>query len=217
MRATREGVCNGWRDAYGLHDSICPCGAGPTLRHDGVAACHTELALELQGVRVDWKQPVRQWARVEPGQPDLAFRGLPASRLTYADVVCTLASVHARSAVTAGVGASLWEVWKCERYPVVDASGRRCVPFDFVPLAFELHGRFGESARAFAQRLAWARSQALGTEFTADVARTYGAISVSLMRHQACLLLGAPMPGQRRAPFSRRGAVSDLPLAGGLR
>ena len=119
--------------------------------------------------------------------------------------------------VTAGVAASLWEVWKCERYPVVDASGRRCVPFDFVPLAFELHGRFGESARAFAQRLAWARSQALGTEFAADVARTYGAISVSLMRHQACLLLGAPMPGRRRAPFSRRGGVSDLPLAGGLR
>ena len=115
------------------------------------------------------------------------------------------------------IAGSLWEVWKCERYPVADASGRRCVPFDFVPLAFELHGRFGESARAFAQRLAWARSQALGTEFAADVARTYGAISVSLMRHQACLLLGAPMPGQRRAPFSRRGVVSDLPLAGGLR
>ena len=79
------------------------------------------------------------------------------------------------------------------------------------------HGRFGESARAFAQRLAWARSQQLGTDFAADVARAYGVISVSLMRHQACLLLGAPMPGQRRAPFSRRGGVPDLPLVGGLR
>ena len=217
LRATQEGVCNGWRDAYGIHDSICPCGAGPTKRHDGVCTAHTQLANELTGISVQWKEPVRQWARVQPGQPDLAFRGLPASRLTYADVVCTLAAAHARSAVTAGVGAALWEVWKCTRYPVVDEAGRRCVPFDFVPLAFELHGRFGESARAFAQRLAWARSQMLGTEFAADVARAYGVISVSLMRHQACLLLGAPMPGQRRAPFSRRGGVSDLPLAGGLR
>ena len=92
-----------------------------------------------------WKVPVVEWSRVRPGEPDLEFRGLPSARLTYADVVCTLAEVHARSATTAGVGAELWEHWKRERYFVVGADGRRCVPFDFEPLAVELHGRFDQS------------------------------------------------------------------------
>ena len=114
------------------------------------------------------------------------------------------------------MGAAAWEVEKCDRYSVTDASGRRVVPFDFEPLAFELHGRWGTRARAFVQRLAFYRSQAFGGEFSAEVARAYGIVSVGLQRANACLLLGKPLPGetQPRRKFARLTGPPDLPLAG---
>jgi len=159
---------------------------------------------------------VAEWAIVADGVPDLAFVGLPASRKVFADVVCTLADVHPEGGVRAGVQAKEWEKQKRLRYPVTDAQGRRSVPFDFVPLAFELHGRWGEDARAFGQRLAYARASAFGSDFSAEVARLYAIVSVGLQRGNAALILGNPMPGdptRARRAYSRRNGPPDLLLA----
>ena len=174
--------------------------------------------MELGGVSVDWKPPVREWTLAphedDEGEPDLGFHNLPASRVVYADVRCTLAQAYAPAQRTPGAAAKEHERRKHRRYPVVDENQRRAVPFDFVPLVLELHGRWGQEAQAFAGRLAHARAQQLGTDPGSETARIYGVISIGLQRGNASLVLGKAVPSAARRRRRLGVSFGDLGLAG---
>ena len=163
-------------------------------------------------MRPRWRDEVQEWPQVDgPGKPDLGFpalQGIHSGRRTYADVVITLAAHHERADKQARAAATKWEQAKRRKYPVYDNSTRRRkVPFDFIPLAFEVHGQWGTAAEEFVKQYGGFAAKTKGLECSAEVARWRACIAVAVQQANSWIWLG-----QGSAPFKR--SRFELPLAG---
>ena len=189
--------CSEVCDPHGYHLLACPSGGGFLVSHDSVAAEFCHLACETTGTRMSWKPRVEEWPRqVRGAEADFGFSNLPGMRDTYFDVVLSLAnpSTYPGAERTPGHVAELKARTKKRDHPVHGAQRRRVVPFDFVPLSFERHGRWGRDAVRFTRVLAGKQAVLLGLEPSAEIARWYAVIACTIQRATAHVLRGDPVP-----------------------
>ena len=105
-------------------------------------------------------------------------------------------------------------------HPVFDARFRRQVPFDFVALSFERHGRWAKETISFTKKLATRRALGAGLEASEEIRRWYAVIACAIQRSNAKILRGEPVPAVvARAFFAWRrlgsGFGRDLGVARG--
>ena len=103
-------------------------------------------------------------------------------------------------------------------HPVFDERHRRRLPFDFVALSFERHGRWARETVSFTKSLATRRALAAGLEPADEIRRWYAVISCAIQRTNAKILRGEPVPAAIAPSVSRRHGGDfgrDLGLARG--
>ena len=117
------------------------------MAHDSMLAEFSHLVLGPDGVpgaEVARKPHVAAWPRrTRDAEADVGFYRLPGLRDTYVDGVISFADpvTYPGCESTPGHVAELKKREKHRDHPVFDARLRRRVPFDFVALSFERHGR----------------------------------------------------------------------------
>ena len=158
---------------------------------------------EIPGAHRDWQPYVPQWE----GVPDFSIDH-ELDRKCFFDVVCPLAVTYESAGTRRCVAASKQEATKRRKYKVIGADGRRQVPFDFTPLAFEAHGAWGKSSVIALRKYAKMKAESLRLDASYEVARWRAVVSCAVQRGNSALLL--------RSGCTRplRGAGADLPLVG---
>ena len=194
------------------------------MAHDAVLVevCHLVEGLDgIPGAKADWKPHVAAWPRrVRDAEADVGFYWLPGMRDTYVDAVISYTDpvTYPGCESTPGHVAELKVREKHRLHPVLDERGRRRVPFDFVALSFERHGRWAKETVSFVKKLATRRALAAGLEPADEIRRWYAVISCAIQRTNAKILRGEPVPAVLAPPAGRRlgrGFVRDLGLAHG--
>ena len=115
--------------------------------------------------------------------------------ISYADP-----ATYAGCESTPGHVAELKKRDKHRDHPVFDAHLRRRVPFDFVALSFERHGRWANETVSFTKKLASRRALAAGLEPAEEFRRWYAVISCAIQRTNAKILRGEPVPAAIALP-----------------
>ena len=141
-------------------------------------------------------------------------------RDTYVDAVISYTDpvTYPGCESTPGHVAELKMREKHRSHPVFDERGRRRVPFDFVALSFERHGRWAKETVSFVKKLATRRALAAGLEPADEIRRWYAVISCAIQRTNAKILRGELVPAVLAPPAGRRlgrGFDRDLGLAHG--
>ena len=195
------------------------------MAHDSVLAdlCHLVQGPDgIPGAEVDWKPHVREWPRRvrDAAEADVGFYRLPGMRDTYVDGVISYSdpATYPGCERTPGHVAEMNKREKHREHPVFDARLRRQVPFDFVALSFERHGRWAQETVSFVKKLATRRALAAGLEPAEEIRRWYAVISCAIQRTNAKILRGEPVPAVVAPPAWRRfglGSHRDLGLARG--
>ena len=118
-------------------------------------------------------------------------------RVTYVDgdISYTDPATYPGCESTPGHVAELKKRDKHRAHPVFDAGLRRQVPFDFVALSFERHGRWAKETVSFTKKLATRRALAAGLEPAEEVRRWYAVISCSIQQINAEILRGGAGAG----------------------
>ena len=220
-----DGVqCRQVCDRKGRHLFKCQTGGGWIMAHDAVLVevCHlVEGPDGIPGAKADWKPHVAAWPRrVRDAEADVGFYWLPGMRDTYVDGVISYTDpvTYPGCESTPGHVAELKMREKHRTHPVFDERGRRRVPFDFVALSFERHGRWAKETVSFVKKLATRRALAAGLEPADEIRRWYAVISCAIQRTNAKILRGEPVPAVLAPPAGRRlgqGFGRDLGLAHG--
>ena len=138
-----------------------------------------------------------EWPRrVEGAEADFGLFNIPGSRDTYFDAVLSLANpaTYPGAGLKAGHVAEFKARKKKREHPVYVSNHRRSVPFDFCPLFFERHGRWGRDAIRITRSLASKQAALLGLVASAEVARWYAVIACTIQRANAHVLRGDPVP-----------------------
>ena len=221
----RYGVqCNAQCDRRGTHLFKCPTGGGWIMAHDStvVEFCHLVKGPDgVPGADAAWKPHVAEWPRTtRDAEADAGFSRLPGMRDTYVDGVISYAdpATYPGCESTPGHVAELKKREKHRDHPVFDAHLRRRVPFDFVALSFERHGRWANETVSFTKKLATRRALAAGLEPAEEIRRWYAVMSCAIQRTNAKILRGEPVPAVIAPSFSRRlggGFGRDLGVARG--
>ena len=194
------------------------------MAHDStlVEYCHLVKGVDgIPGSAVEWKPRVSAWPRTtRDAEADVGFYRLPGMRDTYVDGVISFADpeTYPGCESTPGHVAELKKREKHHDHPVFDARLRRRVPFDFVALSFERHGRWAKETVAFTKKVAARRATAAGLEPAEEIRRWYAVISCTIQRTNAKILRGEPVPAAvvpRGLPSSGRGFLRDLGVARG--
>ena len=151
-----DGVpCTDVCDRQGRHLFKCQTGGGWIMAHDSTLAeyCHLVMGSDgIPGAEVEWKPHVSAWPRrTRDAEADVGFYRLPGMRDTYVDGVISYAdpATYPGCESTPGHVAELKKRDKHRDHPVFDARYRRQVPFDFVALSFERHGRWAKETVSF--------------------------------------------------------------------
>ena len=161
------------------------------MAHDGMLAEFSHLVLGADGVagaQVVWKPHVAAWPRrTRDAEADVGFYRLPGMRDTYVDGVISFAdtATYPGCESTPGHVAELKSRAKHRDHPVFDGRLRRQVPFDFVALSFERHGRWAQETAAFTRKLASRRALAAGLEPSEEIRYWYAMISCAIQRTNA--------------------------------
>ena len=199
-----DGVqCRDFCDRKGRHLFKCQTGGGWIMAHDSVLVdyCHLVKGPNgLPGAEVEWKPHVPQWPRrTRDAEADVGFYRLPGMRDTYVDAVISYAdpATYPGCERTPGHLAELKKRDKHHTHPVFDARLRRRVPFNFVALSFERHGRWAKETISFTQKLASRRAIAAGLEPADEIRRWYAIISCSIQQTNAKILRGEPVPAAK--------------------
>ena len=156
----------------------------------------------IPGATTEWKPHVSAWPRrTRDAEADVGFYRLPGMRDTYVDGVISYADPDTSPGCesTPGHVAEMKRRDKHRDHPVFDVRGRRRVPFDFVALSFERHGRWAKETVSFTRKLASRRAIAAGLEPSEEVRRWYAVISCAIQRTNAKILRGEPVPAVRSA------------------
>ena len=221
-----DGVqCTDECDRQGRHLFKCQTGGGWIMAHDSTLAeyCHLVMGSDgIPGAEVEWKPHVSAWPRrTRDAEADVGFYRLPGMRDTYVDGVISYAdpATYPGCESTPGHVAELKKRDKHRDHPVFDARYRRQVPFDFVALSFERHGRWAKETVSFTKKLASRRAIAAGLEPSDEIRRWYAVIACAIQRANAKILRGEPVPALALAPPVWRrlggGFGRDLGVAGG--
>ena len=220
----RDGVqCTQQCDSLGRHLFKCQTGGGWIMAHDSVLLDYGYLVDGpdgIPGAEADWKPHVEAWPRTtRDAEADVGFYRLPGMRDTYVDGVISYSdpATYPGCESTPGHVAELKKRDKHREHPVFDARLRRRVPFDFVALSFERHGRWANETVSFTKKLACCRALAAGLEPADEICRWYAVISCSIQRTNAKILRGEPVPAVTAPPSWRRLGNSgprDLGVAG---
>ena len=184
--------------------------------------CHLSKGPDgIPGAVFEWKPHVPGWPRrTRDAEADVGFYRLSGMRDTYVDAVISFAdpATYPGCERTPGHVAELKRRDKERDHPVFDAHLRRRVPFDFVALSFERHGRWANATVSFTKKLASRRAEAAGLEPTEEIRRWYAVVSCAIQRTNAKILRGEAVPAAR-APsglrHSGRGFGRDLGVARG--
>ena len=180
------------------------------MAHDStlVEFCHLIKGPDgIPGAEVEWKPHVAAWPRqTRDAEADVGFYRLPGMRDTYVDGVISYAdpATYPGCESTAGHVAELKKREKHRTHPVFDARLRRQVPFDFVALSFERHGRWAKETVSFTKKLASRRAIAAGLEPAEEIRRWYAVISCAIQRSNARILRGDAVPAAVGPPAWRR-------------
>ena len=194
------------------------------MAHDGMLSEFSHLVLGLDGVpgaEVVWKPHVAAWPRrTRDAEADVGFYRLPGLRDTYVDGVISFADpvTYPGCESTPGHVAELKKREKHRDHPVFDARLRRRVPFDFVALSFERHGRWAKETVSFTKKLASRRALCAGLDPSEEIRRWYAVIACAIQRTNAKILRGEPVPAAVAPPAWRRlggGFGRDLGVARG--
>ena len=170
------------------------------MAHDStlVEFCHLVKSPDgISGAEVDWKPHVAEWPRrTRDAEADVGFYRLPGMRDTYVDGVISYAdpATYPGCEHTPGHVAELKKRDKERDHPVFDTHLRRRVPFDFVALSFERHGRWANATVSFTKKLASRRAEAAGLEPAEEIRRWYAVVSCAIQRTNAKILRGEAVP-----------------------
>ena len=171
----------------------------------------------IPGAVFEWKPHVPAWPRrTRDAEADVGFYRLPGMRDTYVDAVISYAdpATYAGCESTPGHVAELKKRDKHRDHPVFDAHLRRRVPFDFVALSFERHGRWANETVSFTKKLASRRALAAGLEPAEEIRRWYAVISCAIQRTNAKILRGEPVPAAIAPSGLRRVGGRSLGFGG---
>ena len=220
-----DGVqCRELCDRKGKHLFKCQTGGGWIMAHDSMLAEFSHLVLGPDGVpgaEVAWKPHVAAWPRrTRDAEADVGFYRLPGLRDTYVDGVISFAdpATYPGCESTPGHVAELKKREKHRDHPVFDARLRRRVPFDFVALSFERHGRWAKETVSFTKKVASRRALGAGLDPSEEIRRWYAVIACAIQRSNAKILRGEPVPAAVAPPAWRRlggGFSRDLGVARG--
>ena len=166
------------------------------MAHDAtlVEFCHLVKGPDgLPGVDVEWKPHVAAWPRrTRDAEADVGFYRLPGLRDTYVDGVISFAdpATYPKCESTPGHVAELKKREKHRDHPIFDARLRRQVPFDFVALSFERHGRWAKETVSFTKKVASRRALGAGLDPSEEIRRWYAVIACAIQRSNAKILRG---------------------------
>ena len=175
----------------------------------------------VPGAEVAWKLHVAAWPRrTRDAEADVGFYRLPGLRDTYVDGVISFAdpATYPGCESTPGHVAELKKREKHRGHPVFDARLRRRIPFDFVALSFERHGRWAKETVSFTKKVASRRALGAGLDPSEEIRLWYAVIACAIQRSNAKILRGEPVPAAVAPPAWRRlgsGFSRDLGVARG--